>query len=87
MGEERMYKEVGKRIDRLRTHLGLTQVAFCAKHGFSTTQYTNWKSGLRRPSVDEAMKLVDAYGLTLDFIFRGREDGLSENMRKVFSDM
>lgn len=78
------YAEIGKRLERLRTtQSDLTQKAWAGKHGFNGTQYNNWENGTRRIPVDRAEHLCDIYGLTLDFIYRGRRDQLSESMRKV----
>lgn len=62
----------------------MSQKDWAQKHGFSVTRYNNWETGARRIPVDEADKLCDRYGLTLDAIYRGRLDGLSEKARNVF---
>lgn len=75
---------IGRRLARVRTAFSdLSQLAWAEKHGFSHTQYNNWEKGVRRIPVDDAERLCDAYGLTLDFIYRGRRDGLSETSSKV----
>lgn len=77
--------DVGERLARLRaSQSDLSQKAWAEKHGFNGTQYNNWETGKRRIPVDAAEKLCDAYGLTLDFVYRGRRDGLPESIRKVF---
>lgn len=79
------YVEIGKRLERVRVGFsGLSQKAWAEKHGFSVTQYNNWEKGTRRIPVDAAESLSDRYGLTLDAIYRGRLDGLSEKALKVF---
>jgi transcriptional regulator with XRE-family HTH domain len=77
--------EIGNRLRRLRETYapGLSQREWAERHNFSPTQYNNWEKGKRRITVDEAQRLCDAYGLTLDFVYRGRRDGLSENARKA----
>ncbi|PYE80375.1 helix-turn-helix protein [Pseudoroseicyclus aestuarii] len=78
------YAEIGERLARLRkSQSDLTQKAWAEKHGFNGTQWNNWEKGTRRIPVDEAERLCIVYGLTLDFIYRGRRDGLSESLRKV----
>jgi transcriptional regulator with XRE-family HTH domain len=62
---------------------GLSQKAWAEKHNFNVTQYNNWERGVRRIPVESAEALCDSYGLTLDFIYRGRRDGLSENALKA----
>ena len=78
------HTEIGKRLKAIRTGFSdLSQRSWAEKNGFSPTQYNNWENGVRRISVDAAEILADNYGVDLDFIFRGKLDGLSENARKV----
>jgi len=68
----------------LRQNEGLTQAEFSKRHGFNRTQFNNWEKGARRIPLEHAETLCERYGLTLDFIYRGRLDGLSEYARKIF---
>ena len=78
------YAEIGSRLAAIRTGFSdLTQKGWADKHGFSQTQYNNWEKGTRRIPVEAAEKLGDLYGVTLDFIYRGRLDALSEKARNV----
>lgn len=78
------FPEIGKRLESVRTSFSdLNQKEWAEKHGFGITQWNNWESGFRRIPVDEAERLCELYGLTLDFVYRGRRDGLSENAAKV----
>ena len=84
MSERPDYSDIGQRLLAVRAGFSdQPQKAFAEKHGFTPTQWNNWENGTRRISVDAAEKLCDLYGLTLDYIFRGRRDGLSENALKV----
>lgn len=47
------------------------------RHNVGVSTYNSWETGIARISIDEASLLCDAYGLTLDFIYRGKRDGLS----------
>lgn len=82
---EEPYAEIGSRLRALREGDApkLSQKAWAEKNGFNPTQYNNWEKGSRRIPVDNAEKLCDLYGLTLDFVYRGRRDGLSEYARKI----
>ncbi|NRB18061.1 MAG: helix-turn-helix transcriptional regulator [Rhodobacteraceae bacterium] len=85
MAEAPEYAEIGARLTLIRTSLSdLTQRAWAEKQGFNQTQYNNWEKGIRRITVDAAEVLCTKYGLTLDAIYRGRLDGLSEIARKIF---
>lgn len=78
------FAAIGQRLEAVRRGLSdLTQREWAEKHGFSPSQYNNWATGARRIPVDEAARLCELYGLTLDAIYRGRVDGLSEKLRKI----
>lgn len=78
------HAEIGDRLRRVREGFSeLNQKEWSDAHSFGQTQYHGWEKGSRRIPVDEAEKLCNRYGLTLDWIYRGRVDGLSENARKV----
>lgn len=78
------YSYIGVRLTAIREGFStLKQKPWAEKHGFSNTQWNNWENGTRRISVDAAERLSDDYGLTLDYIYRGRRDGLSENALKA----
>lgn len=80
----KQYIEIGLRLKALRE--GFTdhrQGAYAAAHGFNEDQYGTWERGVRRIPVECAERLCDTYGLTLDWIYRGRRDGLSETASKV----
>lgn len=82
------YTEIGDRLRAVRLAYApdSTQASWAGTHGFSRTQYSNWENGIRRISLDAAERLCSTYGLTLDFLFMGRRDGLSENARKAVSE-
>lgn len=84
MAQDFPFAGIGSRLIRLReTYFDGPQREWASKHGFSPTQYNNWEKGTRRIPVDQAERLCELYGLTLDFIYRGRLEGLSENARKA----
>lgn len=84
MKERPNYSAIGLRLEKLRVGFSdLPQKTWAEKHGFNPTQWNNWETGARRISVDAAERLCETYGITLDYIFRGRRDGLSENALKV----
>lgn len=83
--KEKPFAEIGARLVRVREAFGpgMKQKEWAAKHGLGETQLGNWETGARRIPVENAERLCDLYGLTLDFIYRGRRDGLSESAAKV----
>ena len=82
--EKKTYPEIGARLRKVREAFSdLAQNAWAERHGFGTSQWNNWENGVRRISVDEAERLCDLYGLSLDYIYLGRRDGLSEKASKL----
>lgn len=78
------YIAIGNRLAAIRRAFSDdSQKSWAERHGFNPTQYNNWEKGTRRITVDCSEKLADTYGLSLDFIYRGKRDGLSENARKA----
>lgn len=77
------YPNIGQRLEATRKAFSdLSQKAWAEKHGFNHTQYNNWETGSRRIPVEAAEKLCELYGLTLDFVYRGKRNGLPENLLK-----
>lgn len=78
------YPEIGKRLAAIRQAFSdLNQKDWAEKHCFPQSRYNNWERGIRRIPVDEAEQLCDLYGLTLDFVYRGRRDRLSDKARNL----
>lgn len=83
MSDAATYPDIGHRLSAIRRAFSdMTQQSWAEKHGFTPTQYNNWEKGTRRIPVEAAERLCEVYGLTLDFIYRGRRDGLSETASK-----
>lgn len=83
-GEVMSYEAIGARLKAVRLGLSdMSQREWAERNGFNPTQYNNWEKGARRIPVDAAERLCNRYGLTLDAIYRGRLEGLSENLRNV----
>lgn len=67
------YAATGHRIKSMRVASGMSQADFAKRLGFNVTQYANWEAGTRRPTVDAAIVLCDAFDMSLDWLFRGSE--------------
>lgn len=80
------YSDVGQRIARLREHLGMSRPEFCREMGFSASALANWEYGLRRISVDAAMRLNERFDVSLDYIFLGRLSALPHSLASALSD-
>jgi transcriptional regulator with XRE-family HTH domain len=80
------FAQIGARLVLLRRYMGgnrMTARSWADRHGFLDSQLSSWETGARRIPVDKAEALADRYGVTLDWIYRGRLDGLSEILRKI----
>lgn len=62
---------VAARIQSLRIEAGMSQADFAKSLGVNVTQYGNWETGFRQPSVAAAIRICEAHDVTLDWLFRG----------------
>lgn len=72
---ESQAKAISRRLRELRQALGYTQATMARIAGIGTTTWNNYEKGLRRISLDEALKVCSATGATLDWIYRGEGIG------------
>lgn len=81
MADRKTYPEIGARLRRLRATYGPEESAtsWAAIHGFNRPQYAHWETGARRIPLEAAEKLADLYGLSLDWFYRGRWSGLTQD--------
>lgn len=54
----------------------MTQLAFCTRAGIASNTYNNYERGHKRPAIENAIALCNAYNVTLDWIYRGDLSGL-----------
>lgn len=85
--EEHPHAEIGRRIRALRQKLGYTMADFADVNGWQRTQLVNWETGHRRITVDAAALLRSRYGVTLDWIYLGNSDGLSQSLAKSLASI
>lgn len=67
---ERTPQAIGRRLKAAREALDLSQAELCRRTRIKPNTYNQWEKGAR-PQLDEAYKLVDELGYTLDFIYLG----------------
>lgn len=76
--------EIGRRLRYLRESQGLAQATIAERINVARTRWNNWEVGVGRIPVDAAAQLVQIYGVTLDWIYLGREAGMPYDlMRKI----
>ncbi|MBR0695978.1 helix-turn-helix domain-containing protein [Bradyrhizobium lablabi] len=73
-------KAIAERLKLTREALGLHQAAFGRLVGIEPQAINNYETGLRRISVDQAIKICAATGVSLDWIYRGLASGLPVNL-------
>lgn len=71
---------IGARLKLTREVFGLGQTAFCKKAGITQNAYSQYEAGTRRPIIENAIKLVETYNLTLDWVYRGEPSGLNYSL-------
>ncbi|WP_051548139.1 helix-turn-helix domain-containing protein [Sneathiella glossodoripedis] len=76
----KIYSDIGVRLRAFRGLGGMNQKQFALSLGYNPTQYTNWETGARRIPVDMAIRLVERFGLTLDYIYLGDVSALPHEL-------
>ena len=66
----------GNRLKRLRTEKGLTQETVASYIGMSIAGYKKIEHGNNGAKVDTLLMIAKLYGVSLDYIVYGREEGL-----------
>jgi DNA-binding XRE family transcriptional regulator len=83
-------QEHAERLRNSREALKLTPTRICALSGIERNTWSNAENGLNRLSVDNAIRLCQVTGLTLDWLFRGIKTGLPlaivEALRRIEAD-
>lgn len=74
---------VGKRLRLTREAMGLSIVAFCRLAGIEANAWSNYEAGTRRISLESAIKVCLASGVTLDWIYLGSRAGLPVRIASV----
>ena len=66
--DERPFRDIGERLRLVREVRGLDQGAFAEGAGLAPSTYNQYEMGVRRPAIENAIALCDAYNLSLDWI-------------------
>ena len=73
---DEMMTAVGRRLTVFREVFKIGQKELGEAVGLSQPRYSLYETGKRRPTLENAIALCDAYDLTLDWIYRGDPSGL-----------
>lgn len=82
---DKPFAEIGERLRWHRETLGLEQQEYVdATRTVKRSAYSNWEVGSSRLSLNGAIELCDAYGLSLDFLYFGNADTLPMALRNAW---
>lgn len=86
--EPHAYRQVGVRLAACRRALGMDAVDICREMNFRQNTYSQWESGKSRVNLDDAIRLCDRYGVTLDFLYRNDISGVRSDLaRRITEEM
>lgn len=79
------HKAIGLRLQLAREVLGYTdekelQGKFAEDAGIEANTYNQYERGKSRPDLERGKMLCKTYGLSLDYIYLGRFDGLTHQL-------
>ncbi len=76
---------IASRIKQIRAVFELPQAEVGRICGCGATTVSNWEQGRQKPTIEQAMKLADRLGLTLDYIYLGRLGSIPYDTAKRLS--
>jgi ribosome-binding protein aMBF1 (putative translation factor) len=75
-------KDIGKRLIALRHALGLKAVQIAKSVDCKPNRWSQYETGERPLTLEIANRLVDEYGVTLDWLYRGDRAALRGDLRE-----
>lgn len=79
------FADIAARLEKIQALLGFeTRREFCTHFNITESRASNWFSGNVRISLDQAIRICEAAGLTLDYLYHGKTAGLPvERVREL----
>lgn len=75
-------EDVGRRLRWSREIVAESQADVCRLLGLEdTTTWNKWEKGTRYPDVAVMARYCDLFGLTMDYLYRGRLKGIREDVQ------
>lgn len=71
---------VGRRLIALRNHHGKTRAEFSAAVQIDATSYGKIEKGTKPLKADMAYRIAERWGVSMDFLYRGRLTELPDNL-------
>lgn len=75
-------KNVGARLEKIRAAHNLRKGEFAASFGLDPSSYSKIIKGEKPLLADAAYTISEKWGVTMDYIYRGRLTGLPEDLSK-----
>src|SRR4051794_6407010 len=70
------YLVIGQRLSHLRHALGLTQRQLADQLNITGPRWANYEVGTSRIPVDVALRLVEKWEVSLDWVYYGKQAGM-----------
>lgn len=84
---QRPFIDIADRIKWHRTQVEqMDQSSYALRIGVKRTALKNWETGDYRLSLDGALMLRKAFGLSLDFMYEGIDDALPMTLRQAWRE-
>lgn len=78
---------IADRLKRIRLLSGLGKTEFAESVGIDPTNWSRFEGGKRAIPFEKAGAIAVRYGVTLDFIYLGRRDGLSVKKAEALTSL
>lgn len=72
---------VGRRLEALRIALDLNRREFSESFGLDPSSYTKTAEGEKLLRTQHAFTIAERWGVSMDYLFRGRMSDLPEHLR------
>lgn len=79
-------EKVGRRLEMLREALGLSSSQIADSLGIQRTYWSRFETGKRVVTEEVAALLCDRFGVTMDFLYLGRWNGLPLSLAERMRD-
>ncbi len=74
---------VGRRLVALRKYHGMTRAEFAASVQIDPTSYGRIEKGVKPLKADMAYRIAERWGVSMDYIYRGRLTELPRNLADI----
>ncbi len=75
-------KQTGRRLRNLRVMHGLKSGNMARQMNLLPATYSNYETGISRPSIENAVRIVTFYKVTLDYLYMGSFFGISDKLTR-----